>query len=197
MDSAARYDRVAIALHWVIAVALIAQLAFGFYVDGVPRGTPARGLLVNLHKSCGMLLGLLVLVRLGWRLAHRPPPLPATVAPLIGRAAAASHAALYACMLLIPLSGYVASNFSRHGVNLFNAVRLPPWGPDLPAAYNALNGLHEVLGKTLAVLLVLHVGAALWHWLRRDRVVDRMLPSAATRNYTRPNTRGGAHEGLA
>ena len=167
MDAAtARYDRVAIALHWAIAVALVAQLAFGFYVDGVPRGTPARGVLINLHKSWGMVLGLLVLVRLGWRLTHRPPALPSSVPHWQRRAAAASHAALYACMLLIPLSGYVASNFSRHGINLFNQVRLPPWGRDVPAVYNALNGLHEVLGKALAVLLVVHVGAALWHPLR-------------------------------
>jgi cytochrome b561 len=174
LTPAARYDRVAIALHWTIAAALLAQLAFGFYVDGVPRGTPARGVLVNLHKSSGMVLGLLVVLRLGWRLAHRAPPLPATLPRWQQRAAQASHVALYACMLLIPLIGYVASNFSRHGVNLFNQLRLPPWGVDSPAVYNALNGLHEVLGKALVVLLCVHVAAAVWHWQRRDGVFARM-----------------------
>ena len=197
MDATARYDRVAIALHWAIAVALIAQLVFGFYVDGVPRGTPARGTLINLHKSWGLVLGLLVLVRLGWRLTHRPPALPASVPHWQRRAAAASHAALYVCMLLIPLSGYIASNFSRHGMKLFNQVRLPPWGPDVPAVYNALNGLHEVLGKALAVLLVVHAGAALWHWWRRDGVLERMTRGRRALGHAPPNTRGGANEGLA
>ncbi len=83
MTPAARYDRVAIALHWAIAAVLIAQLAFGFYVDGVPRGTPARGVLINLHKSSGMVLGLLVAAAA--RLAARAP-----------RAAVAGHAAALA-----------------------------------------------------------------------------------------------------
>ena len=191
MKPTARYDRVAIALHWAIAAALIAQIAFGFYVDGVPRGTPARGALINLHKSCGMLLGLLVLVRLGWRLTHRPPAWPAAMPRWMQRAAGASHAALYACMLLMPLSGYVASNFSRpRREPVQSRLRLPPWGADMPAVYNALNGLHEVLGKALAVLLCVHVAAALWHWQRRDGMFERM--GAARRSDAAPRTRGGS-----
>ena len=83
-------------------------------------------------------------------------------------------------MLLIPLTGYVASNFSRHGVNLFNQLRLAPWGIDSPAIYNALNGVHEALGKVLVALLCVHVAAALWHLQRRDGVVDRMTGARRT-----------------
>ena len=73
----ARYGRVAIALHWLIGAALLAQITFGFLLDDIaPRGTPARAATINLHKSCGIVLALLIVVRLLWRLKHRPPAWP-------------------------------------------------------------------------------------------------------------------------
>ena len=75
LGSKARYDRITILLHWVIGVALLAQIAFGFMLDDIaPRGTPTRAGVINLHKSLGIVLRITILVRVGWRLAHRPPP---------------------------------------------------------------------------------------------------------------------------
>ena len=74
-----RYTRVAIGLHWVLAALVFGQIAFGWYLKSVPRKTPDRTVYVNLHKSTGLTLALLILVRLGWRLTHRAPPLPATL----------------------------------------------------------------------------------------------------------------------
>ena len=76
----ARYGRTAVVLHWVIGFALIAQIAFGFLLDEIaPRGTPARTATINLHKSFGIVLALVIVARLPWRLRHAPPALPATM----------------------------------------------------------------------------------------------------------------------
>jgi len=178
-DHDRHYDSVAIALHWVIGAALIAQIVFGFLLDDLaPRGTPARAQIINLHKSIGLLIGLAVLARLAWRLAHRPPPWPDSMAHWKRRAALAVHRSLYACMVVSPLAGYVASNFSKHGVRFFG-MPLKPWGPDSPATYAFFNGLHDIAGYLLVTLLALHVGAALKHGLvDRDGVFSRMLPHA-------------------
>ncbi|HEX6364476.1 MAG TPA: cytochrome b [Albitalea sp.] len=179
-DDRARYDKVAIALHWVIGIALLAQIAFGFMLDDIaPRGTPARSMVINLHKSIGLVLGIAIVARLAWRLAHRPPAWPATMPSWQQRAALWTHRALYTCMVLMPVSGYVASNFSKHGVKFFNVVKLEPWGPDLKAVYDVFNGIHVTTAVVFTALIALHVGAALRHaWLRRDGVFRRMWPRA-------------------
>src|SRR6266496_487235 len=74
MISPDRYTGVAIALHWLLAALVLGQIAFGWYLQEVPRGTPARTVYVNLHKSTGLTIGVLILFRLYWRLTHKPPP---------------------------------------------------------------------------------------------------------------------------
>ncbi len=171
-----RYTGVAKALHWLLAVLIFGQIAFGWYLQSVPRKTPARTVYVNLHKSTGLTLGLLVLVRLGWRLTHKAPRLPASVPAWERTAARASHVALYACMLVMPVAGYLASNFSKFGVNLFNAVLLPPWGVDDRRLYALFNTTHVVTSYVLAALIAVHVLAALRHLYLRDGVFIRMWP---------------------
>jgi len=174
--AAGRYGPVAILLHWLLAVLVLGQIGFGWYLQQVPRNTPPRGLYVNLHKSTGMVIGLVILFRLFWRLTHRPPALPAAIPPWERIAARANHYLLYACMLIMPLSGYTASNFSRFGVKLFNAVALPPWGPDDHPVYAALNRVHVLTSWLFAVLIGLHVLAALRHILRHDGIAARIRP---------------------
>ena len=169
-----KYDPVAVALHWAIGLALIGQIAFGFLLDDLaPRGTPARAGVINLHKSLGLVLLALVAARLGWRLAHRPPPWPPGVPRWQRGAAEWGHRALYACMLLMPLSGYVASNFSRHGVKFFG-LALAPWGPDLPAVYRFLVGVHDATAVLFAVLIAGHIAAAAWHRRHGTALASRM-----------------------
>ena len=173
----ARYTRTAMLLHWLVALLLLGQFAFGWYLETIPRGVPARGYFVNLHKSTGLLIGLVILVRLGWRLTHAPPPLPASVPPWQQQAAAASHYLLYLLMLVMPLSGYVASNFSRFGIHFFNTVKLAPWGIDSKLVYGIFNQLHIVSSWLLLALVIVHVLAALKHLLvNHDSVFSRMLP---------------------
>ena len=170
-----RYDRVAASLHWLIALWLIAQIVFGFLLDGLaPRGTPARGLFINLHKSSGMVLFVLIALRLWWRLRHAPPALPSNISAAQQRLAAIGHWALYACMLVMPLSGYIASNFSKHGVKFFG-LALKPWGPDLPAVYGVFNQVHNATAWLFTALIVGHVAMALkHHTIDKDGLLSRM-----------------------
>ncbi|MGB7480395.1 MAG: cytochrome b [Burkholderiaceae bacterium] len=172
-----RYTRTAMVLHWLVAVLLLCQFSFGWYLNGIPRGVPARGYYVNLHKSTGILIGLLILVRLIWRLKHAPPSLPNTMPAWQRRAADASHRLLYVLMLMMPLSGYVASNFSKHGVNFFNSIKLAPWGSDDKLIYAFFNQTHKITSWLLLTLVILHVLAALKHLLvDRDNIFSRILP---------------------
>lgn len=185
--ASSRYDGTAIALHWLLAVLLLGQFAFGLMLDDIPRGTPARGYYVNLHKSSGIVIGLLILLRLGWRLRHAPPALPASMPRWQRRAARLSHAALYACMLALPLSGYLASNFSRHGVRFFNVLRWAPWGPDDKTLYAVFNSIHHIAALLLALLVAVHVLAVAKHMLiDRDGLLLRMWPQHAARTGAAP-----------
>jgi cytochrome b561 len=172
-----RYDRITAWLHWSIGLLLLGEIAFGLLLDQIaPRGTPARAGVINLHKSLGIVLGILIVVRIGWRMAHRPPPWPATMSPRRQRAADLGHVALYACMLIAPLAGYLGSNFSKYGVRFFG-VALAPWGPDWPAAYSLLVGLHDASTYLLLALIVGHVVMALEHALiERDGIFARIAP---------------------
>jgi len=177
-----RYDRVAAWLHWTIGVLLLVEIAFGLLLDDIaPRGTPARAGVINLHKSFGIVLGVLIVFRILWRLAHKRPPWPASMSAARRRAADAGHVALYACMVVAPLAGYLGSNFSKHGVRFFGAV-LPPWGPDWPRVYAFLVGVHDASTYLLLGLTIGHVAMAFEHALvERDGVFDRILPWASAR----------------
>jgi cytochrome b561 len=182
-----RYDRVTAWLHWGIGALLLVEIAFGLLLDEIaPRGTPARAGVINLHKSFGVVLGLLVLVRIAWRLAHAPPPWPPSMSPRRQRAANAGHVALYACMVVAPLAGYLGSNFSKYGVRFFGVV-LAPWGPDSPRAYAFLVGVHDASTYLLLALTIGHVVIALRHALvERDGVFDRIVPWSSTRGRACP-----------
>ena len=172
-----RYDRVAAWLHWVIGALLLVEIAFGLLLDDIaPRGTPARAGVINLHKSFDIVLGMLIVVRIAWRLAHASPSWPPSMSRARRRAANAGHAALYLCMLVAPLAGYLGSNFSKYGVRFFGA-ELAPWGPDSPRAYALLVGVHDASSYLLLALVVGHVAMAIEHALvERDGIFDRIVP---------------------
>jgi cytochrome b561 len=170
-----RYDRTAVALHWIVGLGILAQLAFGWLLGEFGRGTPERALAINLHKSTGIVLALLIVLRLAWRLGHRPPAYAPQVDGRLLRMARLGHVLLYVCMLGMPLSGYLASNFSKHGIRFFNQYALAPWGPDDKDLYALFNGTHDVLAVAFSLLVAAHILAALHHGLiARDGVLARM-----------------------
>jgi cytochrome b561 len=175
-NGAARYSRVASALHWVIGTLILVQMALGWWMQTVPKRPPGvRASWFNLHKSIGITLALLVIVRIGWRLLHAPPPLPLRVARWQRVAAMFNHRALYACMLIMPMSGYLGSSFTRYPIRYFGIV-LPHWGWDWPAAKSLMSAVHDATAWALAALLAMHVCAALWHAWQGDTIFMRMWP---------------------
>jgi cytochrome b561 len=179
-NAVVRYSRTAIALHWLIALVLFVQIPLGWYLEEIPTGTPARSWYVNLHKSIGMTLGVAIVFRAGWRWLHPAPALPEWLPRWQRIGASASHVALYACMLIMPLSGYLASNFSKWGVKYFNAIDLPPWGVDDARIYALLNGVHVATSYVLVALIVAHTVSALRHAYRRDGIFQRMAAGHET-----------------
>jgi cytochrome b561 len=172
------YSRFAVALHWLLAAALFAELALGWWMLDVPKNPPGvRAGWFNLHKSIGLTIAVIVLLRALWRTNHHLAAHPA-LPRWQRRASTLTHVALYLCMLVIPLSGYLGSSFTRYPVRYFGFV-LPDWNRDWPAAKELMSDIHSAAVWLFVALLALHIAAALWHWLRGDAICTRMgLPPA-------------------
>jgi cytochrome b561 len=177
-----RYTSTAVAFHWLLALLILGMVAFGFYVHGL-RLSPLRLRLANWHKWIGVTIFLLTALRLAWRAAHPPPPLPATMSAPLRAAASGLHYALYALMFLIPLSGWIMSSAKGFQTVWFGVVPLPNLVDRDPVLGDRLLRLHGALNVTMLVLIGGHVGAALkHHWVDRDDVLVRMLPGRGGRS---------------
>jgi cytochrome b561 len=174
------YTRGAVAVHWLLAAALFAQLALGWWMLDLPKNPPGlRAGWFNLHKSIGLTIAAVELFRVVWRY-RRPCAADPQLPGWQRRAARATHALLYITMLVIPLSGYLGSTFTRYPV-LYFGMALPAWNRDWPAAKQLMSSIHHGAVWLFMALVALHVAAALWHWMRRDSVCARMgLPQRAT-----------------
>jgi cytochrome b561 len=152
------------------------MIGLGWTLEGIPKGTPERAYWFNLHKSVGVTIGVLVVLRLLWRLGHRPPPLPSSMPAWEVTAARLNHMLLYALLLAMPLLGFLASNFTKFGVKYFG-IQIGPFFAENQAWRDALQKAHGALSWVLVALVVIHVAAAFKHWLvDRDHVFQRMLP---------------------
>ena len=176
IHSPRRYTGVAILLHWLIALLIFGMFPLGLYMHGLPLSVRKLEL-YSWHKWFGITVLLLVLLRIVWRLGHRPPPLPDSVPRWQARAAEALHGLLYLLILCIPLSGWALSSASGIQVVWWGVLPLPNLlAPDHALARD-LAWWHAWLNYTLAALVFAHVGAALKHqFIDRDGVLVRMLP---------------------
>lgn len=179
-DQAGRYDRIAIALHWLIALGILAQIALGAWMIGIPKDPPGfRADSFNLHKSMGITLGLLVLLRLAWRVAHPPPALPAKLPTWQRQIARANHLLLYSCLVVMPFSGLLGSIFSGYPIRFFG-FRLPVLVAKNEPLKELLSALHWGTAVVFVTLIAIHVLAAVKHRLiDRDGVFERMWPWTA------------------
>lgn len=176
----ARYSGVAIALHWVLALALLGMVGFGLYMADLPF-SPARLKLYNWHKWAGVCVLVLSLARLLWRLTHRPPALPAAMQAAMPAwqklAHHGTHAALYALFFAIPLLGWAYSSAAGFPIVVFGVLPLPDWVPVSPDLAEVLKPLHKWAALTLTALVGLHVAAVVKHQLiDRDDLLWRMWP---------------------
>lgn len=172
----ASFTSMAKALHWGMAFALVFMLAFGWALESVPG--PYRGAAYMLHKSCGIVLLLLCVVRIGWRVAYNAPSLPSSMPRWEHLATKVGHAVLYLTMLAVPLSGWAMSSAKSGGAPL-SLFGLCAW-PALPVAREwgeVFSELHEISTLFLAVLAAGHALAALrHHFITRDFILIRMAP---------------------
>ncbi|MGH8852707.1 MAG: cytochrome b [Telluria sp.] len=172
-----RYTAPAIALHWLIALAIIATFTLGLVMTEIPGLTPTKLKYYSWHKWAGVTILALAALRLLWRLFHRPPPYADPIPAWQRVAAHGLHWLLYVLMFAVPLSGYFYSLASGVPVVWFGVLKLPVLiaaDPDLKAV---LKDVHYWLNMLLATLVGLHVAAAFKHLLvDRDGVMGRMLP---------------------
>jgi cytochrome b561 len=172
---AARYTMTAIVLHWALAVFIIGDYAWGWWMMEIPKSPPGvRADAYNLHKSIGLCVLALMLFRLGWSITHRAPALPAMPA-WQALAVKATHGLLYAVLIANPLAGFLGSFWSGYPIKWFGAT-LPALGSNSPALKDAMSTFHLATGWLLAALVALHVGAAIYHALRGDAIMQRILP---------------------
>lgn len=172
----ARYTATAKALHWAMAILIFGLLALGFYMHDLPL-SPEKLKLYSWHKWAGVSAFLLVLVRLAWRAANRPPPLPATMPAHLQFAAHAGHFLLYALMLAIPLSGWLMSSAKGFQTVWFGVLPIPDLQAKDKALGDLLQTVHMALNLVFALAIAGHIGAALkHHFIDRDDILTRMLP---------------------
>jgi len=171
-----RYTRVAIVLHWIIALTILGTAALGVYMHELPL-SPTKLELYSYHKWIGVTIFALVLFRLLWRLGHRPPPPPPSMSAWQHRAAAVTHVMLYALTLATPVSGWLMSSASGFQVVYLGILPIPDLLAKDKALADQLKDAHELLNLLMLALVVLHVAAALKHHLMdRDDVLARMIP---------------------
>lgn len=185
MENYDRYTRTAVVLHWLIAVLIIGNLVFAWIINSLPDAMTRPA--IDLHKSIGLTVLGLVLLRIPWRLTHRPPPLPSRYPWLERVGAHAAHLLLYGLILALPISGWVHDSAFKdaaaHPLTLFwtvpwfriGAIRnLPPGVKE--QVHATWFQIHVVLGYALCAVLALHVLGALKHqFIDRDPEFGRIL----------------------
>jgi len=163
-------------LHWVIVILIIAQVTLATMADDLPDGMKKLTLLAR-HKSIGITILMLAILRLLWRSLNPTPELPQTLKPYERKLARFTHFMLYALLFAMPLSGWTMSSARGFPVSWFGFFQLPDLVPKSKPLYEALVDTHGILALVLAAVVTLHVAGALKHHLvMRDDVLRRMLP---------------------
>ncbi|MBL4637881.1 MAG: cytochrome b [Proteobacteria bacterium] len=180
MTTTARYDRVQVILHWIIAAIIFFMIALGLFMVELPKQSElppgeesVRAFYFLLHKSMGITVAMFIILRVVWRLTHKAPPLPDTISKWQQRAAGAVHGLLYAVMLAMPITGYMQSIFSKYDTKF--------WGIVLPRAADAdkamrenFSEVHEILAFLFITIIVIHIVAAVKHRIAGTGIVERM-----------------------
>lgn len=179
--STPRYTGTAIALHWVLALALVGIFVMGNYMADLPF-SPQRLKLYNWHKWAGVTILALSVLRLLWRATHRPPALPAAIEGAMPawqvRAYHATHTLMYGLFFAVPLMGWAYSSAAGFPIVVFGMLPLPDFVPASKELADALKPLHGLLAWALAGLVGMHVAAALkHHFIDKDGLLQRMLPT--------------------
>ena len=195
MNNNTKYTNVAIVLHWLIGIAILFMFVLGWFMTELPKETPKttsfdifnlglitwgveeeqsqRSFYFNLHKSVGLSLLMLIVLRMYWRFTHRPPAFLNSMKLWEKRLAKATHHSLYLLMFLIPMSGIIMSAGSKYGIKWFGIKVIP--GFDDKAIRELFYEFHEIFGLLLLLILILHILGAVKHSIvDKDGTLRRM-----------------------
>jgi cytochrome b561 len=171
-----RYGAVAQLFHWAIVALVITQFVLAARAAGL--SPVAKIGVLATHKSVGITILGLALLRLAWRLLNPAPPLPADTPRWQDRAAHVSHFLLYALLFITPLLGWFMSSARNFSVSWFGLVTLPDFIAPDKAAFERLRDAHEISARSLGVIAIVHAAAALkHHFFDRNDILRRMLPA--------------------
>jgi cytochrome b561 len=172
----ARYDRVAISLHWATAVLVVLQFAlsqlWGFF------DRPDRHLMIVAHMSFGMILTAVIVARIAWRLTPGHRVAPATTGWLERLAARIVHFVLYVLLACEAVLGFTLRWSGNEAMSFFGLLIPPPFAPFTKPAHHLVETMHAYIGWTIVIVAICHAVAALFHhYVLRDTVLRRMLPA--------------------
>ena len=173
-DSFEKFSGVTVSLHWIIAIGMIAMLAFGLVLEEMPR-SPDKGELIGIHKSIGVLILFVAAIRVVWRyMNHFPQPLT----PMTGwqhTLAKVAHWFLLLGTIFMPVSGIMMSVGAGYPVNIFGMPFIP--GGEENKTLGQIGGvIHGLGGKLLILFVLLHVVGAVKHqFIDKDGTLSRMF----------------------
>ena len=191
-----RYTKTAVILHWLIALGIFGMFALGWFMSDIPKEAPKqimfdlfnwgifnwpvteeispRSFYFNVHKSFGVTIFALILLRTLWRLTHTPPVLLSSYKAIERKLASVSHRLLYVLMLVLPLTGVIMAVYSKYGIKWFGMPFIS--GLDNNPMRLIFKEAHEIIGLVLLVIVVVHILGALKHQLvDKDKTLNRML----------------------
>lgn len=175
------YSATAKWLHWITALCVIVALPMGIALDKLPEG-PLQDAFFNLHRSIGVLVLALAIIRVAARQVLGAPAPAATLTTFERAASTAAHHSLLLLIILQPIIGWLSMDAYRADVSVFGLFTLPHVLPQDDAAYKVLSAAHGFFGLLMLAILAAHVGGALMHgFIKRDGVLNRMLPDGLGR----------------
>ncbi len=193
--SVTRYTKTAVVLHWLIAISIFAMFALGWFMTDIPKeaakqtsfdlfnwgvytwpvaeAVSPRNFYYNLHKSIGITIIVLVIIRVLWRITHKPPAVLASYKVWERKLAAGAHHLLYLLMIALPVTGLIMSVSGKFGVKWFGVPFLN--GLDHPAVRDIFKEAHEIIGIILLAIIAVHILGALKHkFVDKDDTMKRM-----------------------
>ena len=190
------YTKTAKVLHWLIAIAIFGMFALGWFMSDLPKEAPKqiaydlfnlgvytwnlseeispRTFYFNLHKSIGVTIFALILIRILWRITHRPPALLASYKAWERKLASNAHHLLYLLMVALPISGIVMATYSKYGIKWFGVPFIK--GLDNNPMRELFKEVHEIIGLIILLVIIVHIIGALKHkFIDKDDTLKRML----------------------
>ena len=195
MQTPSRYTKTAVVLHWLIAIAIFCMFALGWYMSELPKEAPKqmaydlfdwgiytwqlaeeaspRTFYFNLHKSLGVTIFALIILRVLWRITHKAPALLTSYKAWEKKLATAAHHTLYLLMVAMPVTGIIMAASSKYGIKWFGLPFIG--GLDNADLRDVFKEAHEIVGTLIIVVLILHIAGALkHHFIDKDGTLKRM-----------------------